>query len=81
MDWYSYRYSNIYNGGVVMNIDLIFKIAGVGIIVSVLNIVLKKADRDDQAMLMCLAGIIVVLIMLIDEISALFDTLRNLFAL
>lgn len=64
-----------------MNIDLIFKIAGVGIIVSVLNIVLKKADRDDQAMLMCLAGIVVVLIMLIDEISALFDTLRNLFAL
>lgn len=64
-----------------MNIDLIFKIAGVGIIISVLNIVLKKADRDDQAMLMCLAGIVVVLLMLIDEISQLFDTLRNLFAL
>lgn len=64
-----------------MNIDLIFKIAGVGIIVSVLNIVLKKADRDDQAMLMCLAGIVVVLLMLIDEISQLFDTLKNLFAL
>lgn len=64
-----------------MNIDLIFKIAGVGIIVSVLNIVLKKADRDDQAMLMCLAGIVVVLLMLVDEIYQLFDTLRNLFAL
>ncbi|MCC8069363.1 MAG: stage III sporulation protein AC [Ruminococcus sp.] len=64
-----------------MNIDLIFKIAGVGIIVSVLNIVLKKADRDDQAMLMCLAGIVVVLLMLVDEIYQLFDTLRSLFAL
>jgi stage III sporulation protein AC len=64
-----------------MNIDLIFKIAGVGMIVSVLNIVLKKADRDDQAMLMCLAGIVVVLLMLVDEISQLFDTLKSLFAL
>ena len=64
-----------------MNIDLIFKIAGVGMIVSVLNIVLKKADRDDQAMLMCLAGIVVVLLMLIDEISHLFEILKNLFAL
>ena len=50
-------------------------------IVSVLNIVLKKADRDDQAMLMCLAGIVVVLLMLIDEISQLFEILKNLFAL
>lgn len=64
-----------------MNIDLIFKIAGVGMIVSVLNIVLKKADRDDQAMLMCLAGIVVVLLMLIDEISQLFEILKDLFAL
>ena len=64
-----------------MIIDLIFKIAGVGMIVSVLNIVLKKADRDDQAMLMCLAGIVVVLLMLIDEISQLFEILKNLFAL
>lgn len=64
-----------------MNVDLIFKIAGVGMIVSVLNIVLKKADRDDQAMLMCLAGIVVVLLMLVDEVSQLFDTLRDLFAL
>jgi stage III sporulation protein AC len=64
-----------------MGIDLVFKIAGVGIIVSVLNIVLKKADRDDLAMLMCLGGIIVVLLMLLDEISQLFDTLRELFAL
>jgi stage III sporulation protein AC len=64
-----------------MNIDLIFKVAGVGMIVSVLNIVLKKADRDDQAMLMCLAGIVVVLLMLVDEISQLFDTLKSLFAL
>lgn len=64
-----------------MNVDLIFKVAGVGIIVSVLNIVLKKADREDQAMLMCLSGIVVVLLMLVDEISTLFDSLETLFAL
>ncbi len=64
-----------------MNLDLIFKIAGVGIITAVLNIVLKKADREDQAMLMCLAGIVVVLLMLIDEIASLFETVKLLFAL
>ena len=58
-----------------MNLDLIFKIAGVGIITAVLNIVLKKADREDQAMLMCLAGIVVVLLMLIDEIAS--DSMRG----
>ena len=64
-----------------MNLDLIFKIAGVGIITAVHNIVLKKADREDQAMLMCLAGIVVVLLMLIDEIASLFETVKLLFAL
>lgn len=64
-----------------MNLDLIFKIAGVGIITAVLNIVLKKADREDQAMLMCLAGIVVVLLMLVDEIASLFETVKLLFAL
>lgn len=52
-----------------------------GIITAVLNIVLKKADREDQAMLMCLAGIVVVLLMLVDEIASLFETVKLLFAL
>jgi stage III sporulation protein AC len=50
-------------------------------ITAVLNIVLKKADRDDLSMLMCLASIVVVLLMLVDEISELFETIKSLFSL
>ena len=62
-----------------MEIDLIFKIAGIGIIVAVLNILLKKADRDEQAMLTTLAGLIVVLMIIVNEISILFDTIKTVF--
>ncbi len=62
-----------------MNLDLILKVAGVGIIVAALNLLLKKADRDEQAMMTTLAGLIVVLIMIINEISTLFDTIKTVF--
>lgn len=64
-----------------MDIDLIFKIAGTGIIVAVLNIVLKKAERDEQAMMTTLAGVVVVLMLLVDQIAALFDTVKAVFGL
>lgn len=64
-----------------MNIDLIFKIAGIGIIVSVLNLVLKRAEREEQAMLTTLAGLIVVLMMIVYEIAELFDTIKTVFGL
>ena len=64
-----------------MDIDLIFKIAGTGIIVAVLNLVLKRAEREEQAMMKTLAGLIVVLMMLIGEISTLFDTVKSVFGL
>ena len=64
-----------------MNIDLIFKIAAIGIIVAILNILLKKADRDEQAMFVTLAGLIVVLMMIVSEISALFETIKSVFGL
>ena len=64
-----------------MNIDLIFKIAGIGIIVAVLNLVLKRAEREEQAMLSTLAGLIVVLMMIVNEIAALFDTIKTVFGL
>lgn len=64
-----------------MNIDLIFRIAAVGIIVSVLNQVLAKSGREDQAMLTTLAGLIVVLMMMIYEINTLFETVKTVFAL
>ena len=64
-----------------MNIDLIFKIAGIGIIVAILNIILKKAEREEQAMMTTLAGLIVVLMIIIGEISTLFETIKTVFGL
>ena len=64
-----------------MNIDLLFKIAGIGILVAVLNQVLTKAGREDQAMMTTLAGLIIVLTMVIREISSLFNTVRTIFNL
>mgnify|MGYP000655166510 FL=1 len=64
-----------------MEIDLIFKIAAIGIIVAVLNQLLIRSGREEQAMLISLAGLIVVLTMLIYEISGLFDTVKEVFGL
>ncbi len=64
-----------------MDVDLIFKIAGIGIIVAVLNLVLKRAEREEQAMMTTLAGLIVVLMMIISSISELFDTVKTVFGL
>ena len=58
---------------------MIFKIAGVGIIVAVLSMLLKKADRDEYAMVVTIAGLIVVLAMIINEIAALFETVKTVF--
>jgi stage III sporulation protein AC len=62
-----------------MELDLIFQIAGVGIIVAVLTQLLKQSGRDDQAMMVSIAGLIVVLVMIIREIGILFDTIRAVF--
>ncbi len=64
-----------------MDVDLIFRIAAIGIIVAVLNQVLIRAGREEQAMMTTLAGIIVVLMMLISEINELFQTVKNVFGL
>ena len=64
-----------------MDIDLIFKVAGIGIIVAVLNLVLKRAEREEQAMLTTLAGLIVVLMLIISEIQELFNTVKAVFGL
>lgn len=64
-----------------MQVDLIFKIAAVGILVAVINQVLKSAGRDEQAMLINLTGLIVVLLMVIKEIKGLFDTIKSVFGL
>ena len=64
-----------------MDVDLVFKIAAIGIIVAVLNQVLIRSGREEQAMMTTLAGLIVVLTMIISEISALFDTVKSAFGL
>ena len=64
-----------------MNVDLIFRIAAIGIIVAVLNQLLVKSGRDEQAMLVTLAGLIVVLAVIVREVSALFDTIKSVFGL
>ncbi len=64
-----------------MDIELIFKVAGVGIIVAVLNILLKKAERDEQALMTTLAGLVVVLMLMISEIGTLFETVRETFGI
>ena len=58
-----------------MNIDFVFKIAAIGIIVAVLNQLLIRSGREEQAMMTTLAGLIVVLMMIISQISVLFDTI------
>jgi len=64
-----------------MEVDLIFKIAAIGILVAVLNQVLNRAGRDEQAMMTTLAGLVVVLMMVVQEIADLFDLVKELFGL
>jgi stage III sporulation protein AC len=64
-----------------MDVDLIFKIAAIGILVAVLNLLLVRSGREEQAMMTTLAGLIVVLMMLVQQISDLFDMVKTLFAL
>ena len=64
-----------------MDVDMIFKIAAIGIIVAVLNQVLIRSGREEQAMMTTLAGLIVVLLMVVYEISGLFTTIKTLFGL
>ena len=64
-----------------MSVDLIFKIAAIGILVSVLNQVLIRSGREEQAMLTTLAGLIVVLFIIVREINYLFNTVKSIFNL
>ena len=64
-----------------MNVDFIFKIAAIGIVVAVLNQLLQRSGREEQAMMTTIAGLIVVLMIIVTEISNLFDTIKNIFNL
>ncbi len=64
-----------------MNIDLLIKVAGIGILVSVINQVLSKSGREEQATLTTLTGLIIVLMIVINEIGTLFSTVKTVFKL
>ena len=64
-----------------MDVDLIFKIAAIGMIVAALNQLLIRSGREEQAMMTTLAGLIVVLMMIINEIDALFQAIKSIFGL
>ena len=62
-----------------MDISIILKIAGVGVLVSVASVILNKSGRDEQAMLVTVAGVIAVMLMLVGQIGDLFDAVRSVF--
>ena len=62
-----------------MSVNLIFKIAAVGILVAVLNILLTRSGREDQALMTSITGLVVVLVIVVQKISELFDLIRDLF--
>jgi stage III sporulation protein AC len=64
-----------------MDINIIFKIAMVGILIAVITQVLKKSDRDDIATLVALAGLVIVLTLVVNMVSELFETIKNIFYL
>ena len=62
-----------------MDVDLIFKIAAVGILVAVLNLLLSRSGRDEQALMTTIAGLVVVLVLVVQQIANLFELIRSLF--
>ena len=63
-----------------MDVDLVFRIAAVGILVAVLNLLLSRAGRDEQALMTTIAGLIVVLVLVLEKIRDLFSLIKDLFA-
>ena len=64
-----------------MEVDLIFQIAGIGIIVAVLNQLLTRSGREEQALMLTIAGLVIVMLMLIEKIAALFETVKTVFGI
>ena len=64
-----------------MDVELIFQIAGIGIIVAVMNVLLTRSGRDEQALMITIAGLVVVLMIIVQEIAQLFETVKTVFGL
>ena len=72
---------NIWKGNTALNVDLIFKIAAVGILVAVLNILLARSGREEQALMVTIAGLVTVLFILVQQIAELFALIKSQFGL
>ncbi len=64
-----------------MEVELIFQIAGIGIIVSVMNVLLTRSGRDEQALMITIAGLVIVLAMVVGKIAQLFETIKTVFGI
>ncbi len=64
-----------------MDIGILFKIAGIGIITAIINVVLKKSDKDEVATFVTIAGLIIVALLVVDMLGGLFDSLKSVFRL
>jgi stage III sporulation protein AC len=64
-----------------MDIGILFKIAGIGIITAIINVVLKKSDKDEIATFVTIAGLIIVTLLVVDMLGGLFDSLKSVFRL
>lgn len=64
-----------------MEVELIFQIAGIGIIVAVMNVLLSRSGRDEQALMITIAGLVVVLTMVVNKIAQLFETVKTVFGI
>lgn len=64
-----------------MEVELIFQIAGIGIIVSVMNILLSRSGRDEQALMITIAGLVIVLTVIVGKIAQLFETVKTVFGI
>lgn len=64
-----------------MEVDLIFQIAGIGIIVAVMNVLLSRSGRDEQALMITIAGLVIVLAMVVNKIAQLFETVKTVFGI
>ena len=64
-----------------MDTELIFQIAGIGIIVSVMNVLLTRSGRDEQALMITIAGLVIVLFVVVNKIAQLFETIKSVFGI
>ncbi len=64
-----------------MEVELIFQIAGIGIIVAVMNVLLTRSGRDEQALMITIAGLVIVLFMIVNKIAELFETVKTVFGI